>query len=454
MRHFIFLFIASYLFLSCNSEVKVENNNPLSTKDGFYLVEGLSYDVVFQKGDLVEYKGQEIPASHDLDLIVQWRKDDQHFLFVSHEILDSNHRLGDGGHMTKITLNEKGEVIKRENTSFEKVHGTGLNCGGSLGPDGMIYTAEEFPRESNKQLHNNGLWYRDTTQKTEYDRYLDFGWMVQVDPNTNEAVQKMYAMGRYSHEDIQFMPDGKTAYLSDDFMPAIVFKFVADEALDYSKGQLYALKVSGKEMKGEWIELPRDRDSLNVIRDVAARMGASLFARHEWLALDGQHLYIGETGYMEMKYEKHLKSGANMPHYFVKNHQVDSFNYSDQYGRILKLNLETNQMSVELEGGAQGDIEFANPDCIEFVEYKGKKQLFICEDRQGPNKEALCQVFRYDLEYKKLALIMVAPRGAETTGLSFDAKTSDLYLNVQHPSSTNQPPFDKGSTIRIKGLFD
>ena len=56
--------------------------------------------------------------------------------------------------------------------------------------------------------------------------------MVEVDPKTNKAIHKIYAMGRYMHEDAHCMPDRKTVYLSDDADPAVFFKFIAEKGYE------------------------------------------------------------------------------------------------------------------------------------------------------------------------------------------------------------------------------
>jgi secreted PhoX family phosphatase len=64
-----------------------------------------------------------------------------------------------------------------------------------------------------------------------------------------------YVMGRLSHENATFMPDGRTVYMSDDDTVnytnpkwntnsgGVFFKFIADQKVDLSSGTLYAAKA-------------------------------------------------------------------------------------------------------------------------------------------------------------------------------------------------------------------
>ena len=75
-----------------------------------------------------------------------------------------------------------------------------------------------------------------------------------------------YVMGRLSHENDTFMPDGRTVYMSDDDTVkytnpkwntnsgGVFFKFIADQKVDLSSGTLYVAKKN--RIQGQ-IPIPR-----------------------------------------------------------------------------------------------------------------------------------------------------------------------------------------------------
>jgi secreted PhoX family phosphatase len=82
-------------------------------------------------------------------------------------------------------------------------------------------------------------------------------------------------MGRFSMEQAQVMPDGKTVYYGDDGTNRILYKFVAEETGDLSRGTLYAARVTQLEDESfaiEWIELGAgdDRVIWRAIRELDA----------------------------------------------------------------------------------------------------------------------------------------------------------------------------------------
>ena len=116
-------------------------------------------------------------------------------------------------------------------------------------------------------------------QATPYD----YGYMVELFPDTDgglsTAVQKQYAMGRFSHENAVIMPDRKTVYYGDDDADAIFFKFVADAPGDLSAGSLFAAKVNQMEDESfslEWIELGKGNNEV-----IAQTIGAIALPNRE-----------------------------------------------------------------------------------------------------------------------------------------------------------------------------
>jgi len=90
-----------------------------------------------------------------------------------------------------------------------------------------------------------------------------YGFSDQVDPlgDNKYTYTKIYISGRSSKELITFMPDNKTAYITDDGERTAFFKLVLDRPADLSSGTLYIAKMTqtsadnGGSFNIKWIPL-------------------------------------------------------------------------------------------------------------------------------------------------------------------------------------------------------
>lgn len=441
------------------------------------LPEGFTYKTVFAEGDtVVTATGLRAPAKGSEDLVVYIPIDNSNehgYLYVSHESHKPNAILGDGGGASIMeVVKENGDwkvTGDKRSVDFSTVGETFRNCGGALTPHRTILTAEEeFPTSNTEIFSVDGI--TDTADFNGKKKYMNYGFMVEVDPKSGKALRKLKSMGRYCHEDAHCMPDGKTVYLTSDSKPAVIFKFVASQKGDYIQGQLYAYAPSADAKTGNWIALPMNEDSLLNITDVAVRMGAGMGIRHEWIEVVGNKLYITETGSNEFSFTEEVKAGGK-PFYYFKNLEVAQDTYKDVYGRVLELDLATNQLSVLLEGGLLPDDStfcFSNPDAMTSLSKNGKNYLVLSEDCNG-NKDGRVstdallrgethnEIYFLDLSItnptrKDLKRFMAAPEGCETTGNCFTPDGKSYFVTIQHPSTTNPAPFNRSTVIAVSGF--
>lgn len=273
-------------------------------------------------------------------------------------------------------------------------------------------------------------------------------------------------MGRFSHEAAQVMPDGRTVYLTDDFSGGCFFKFVANTFGDYSTGQLFAYKQFGS--TGTWLPMPMNRDSLNNARDVAQRLGATLFIRLEDIDMDSQgNIYIAETGADSVDLSSYITNGGVVANHLVSK-SVGSGKYDDPYGRVLKLDPITLGLSVLVEGGTSSDgkSNFASVDNIQID--RTRNIIYLQEDliATGRNRnpshitasnQIICEVYALNLSVPNatvndLKRFAVFPKGAEATGGYFTPDYNNFFINVQHPASGNGAPFNVSTTVCITGF--
>lgn len=417
--------------------------------------------------------------------------------------------LGEGGGMAIVPVIKQGAnwIIDEDyNPStkdtaiavdFSTVGWTTTNCGGFILGNGNHATAEEIFSNfsSNKAIANR----HDTLQnKYGYDGkgnytipvdYPEFGgqtikmnenlgWMVEVDPNKAKAVRKLYHMGRYSHEGGIAMEDGKTVYLTDDFYPAILFKYVADVKNDYSKGNLYAFKQDEDFTSGKWVQIERNLDSLINAREVALRKGATMFMRLEWAAVANGKVYIAETGRDNQNVSYGVNLGAKPANHWVNPPASATITYDNNtniidhpYGALLVLddrNAESPDLKIHLAGGTSTTkgFNFASVDGV-WAQTIGDKTWFVLqEDLIGRSRgrmpeynqaDEVPEAFFLDASIENptvddLHLICAGSQGSELTGACFTPDGSTMFINHQHPATTNTPPYDKSASIAVTGL--
>jgi uncharacterized protein len=481
-----FIFCASIILLfACNNASSQKNDVEIFKPIAYnfdtevpILPEKFSFDIVFHEDDtVIAPNGKLVPAKghHDMIQYIPIKKSNEHgYLYVSHETHDTNSVLGDGGGGAVLEIKKENgkwkKIGKPRAIDFSTVGNTSRNCGGAVTPYGTILTAEETEPQSNLQVYVRDQ-IRDTSNYNGRKRFENIGWMVEVDPKSGKALRKLYSMGRFQHEDVAFMPDNKTVFLTDDYTPAVFFKFVADVPNQYDKGQLYAYQQSKDGKVGKWISLPMVMDSLVNIRDVALRMGASCFVRQEWVEIVGNKVYITETGNDKFDLTKQIKMGATIPNYLDKQCRVTGNEFSDPYGRVLVLDLTTNEIKPYINGGfdnADVNFCFSNPDALTAVKIKGKDYLVISEDLIGIDKnrvgakalahnEVYNEVYFIDLSIvnptlKDLKRFAVGPKGSETSGDFFTPDAKTYFLSVHVPDKKNKAPYHKSSVIAIQGF--
>ena len=446
--------------------------------DSLILPEGFTYEVLFSAKDPVtRADGQKFPAKgyHDLTVFIP---DEEHpntkgWLFISHETKYKDDGLGDGGGATMFEIEKQVSgwkvVSDYEHIDFSGVGYTNRNCGGSLTPNGTIFTCEESWSKSTDYLYMDGNGLRDTSWVNGRPAWQNMGYIVEVDPSTRKVIKKHYQMGKYVHEDVHCTTDGKAVYLTDDMNPGVFYKFVPTTPYDYNTGTLYAYQESTDSKSGNWLELPNDTVSWVNISHIALEKGATMHIRHEWVEEIKGKLYISETGQDHYNLTQSHERGGQFSGYALSNLRKGETgeDFDDPYGRILEFDPETDQMRVWMEGGPMSDGSgcFSNPDCNTSVTIGGKTYLVLSEDiigmdrgRSGPDpKNYHNELYFLDMSIENptvddLMRFAVAPKNSETTGVVFTPDGKHMIMNIQHPDPSNPAPFNLSCTIIISGF--
>ncbi len=398
-----------------------------------------------------------------------------------------------------------GRTGKYFNVDFANTVGeTGMNCGGiSSIVDGRIWTAEEWWRNSNDDiasLRNLDPYTISTDIQGDFDgkqieKYQNFNYMVEIDPREAVAIRKQYNWGRQPFEGGTIMEDNKTVYLGADATPGIFSKFVADVAGDFTKGTLYAYKHDAPTAPEDpWVEIENlALEDMLSFSELALEAGATMFNRLEWVTNYGGKVYMTETGRdgIGSRFENGIKAGGVLDYHMLSAVKtrfpemeekpddviiefVKRGGFNDYYGRVLEFDPATGLVTTYLEGGPffRHSPEFAqypekhlsNPDGLNVMIIEGKPFMLISEDLNGTSNGRVpagitnrtCELYILDMAIEQptiedLTRISVVPVGAEVTGAqpSTDGKT--LFVNSQHPSSSNPYPYNNSLTYAITG---
>ena len=164
----------------------------------------------------------------------------------------------------------KWDVLNSKMLDLSDINGGWVLCFGSISPWGTPLFSEELYFDNTERWNDEGFRYHyDQTRLADYLGHYpnpyDYGYIIEVE-NADSAdpdLNRHLAMGRFSHENAEVMPDEKTVYLTDDGYDTVLYKFIANTAGDLSAGTLYAAHVSQDENRDastagfdvNWIEL-------------------------------------------------------------------------------------------------------------------------------------------------------------------------------------------------------
>jgi len=453
----------------------------------------------------------EVPAKQWHDFIgftedVVSGSPDLGWVSVNHERVVADDNIGDGGGMTVFKIRRDAntdtlQVINQTltdgrsgkffNVDFVNTVGeTGMNCGGIVSQyDGRIWTAEEWFRGGNDDI----AALRDTNDFTiagsgitaadgqTVAKYQNFNWMVEIDPREAKAVRKQYNWGRQPFEGGAVLPDNQTVILGADNTPGFLTKFVATTPGDFTTGTTYVYK---HDANPKWVAVDNtDFSKMLNFADEAVAAQATMFNRLEWVAYNPENgnIYITETGRDNPAgrwIDEHTAGAVHAPHTLARataqGTHPDSADYWDYYGRVLELDMTTDEVSVFLEAGphfpngvtmsSYPSTHLSNPDGLNFLQADGRTFMLICEDLNGTSMGRMpegvcnrtCELFMLDMaianpDIDDLVRISTTPLGAEITGVIATPDGKSILVNSQHPSGVNPYPYNNSLTFAITG---
>ncbi|MFT7379870.1 MAG: DNA-binding beta-propeller fold protein YncE, partial [Bacteroidia bacterium] len=278
-------------------------------------------------------------------------------------------------------------------------------------------------------------------------------------------------------------PEGLIFVSADKSTDGKPYLISTNEAFDDYEGSVSAYSITG--MDGEnWVEINNsDINKMLHYQEEAINVGATMYNRLEWVTYDKetQAVYMTETGRDNPAgawRDANAAGAALAPHHIARGIEqgTDALasDYWDYYGRVLKYDPVTEDMTVQIEGGpylassptqsTYPENHLSNPDGLTTMEINGKSYLIICEDLNGTSygrvpagiTNRACEMYMLDLAIENpttedLVRIAVSPFGSEITGACPTPDGKTLMVNAQHPSSANPFPYNYSLTFALTG---
>ena len=289
---------------------------------------------------------------------------------------------------------------------FAPVVQTTRNCSGGVTPWGTIITSEE--------TYNGG--------DANADGFTDVGWQVEIDPRTHSVVDhdndgtpdKLWALGRFSHENIVVANDSITAYQAEDGGTGGVYKFVADEKMNLSKGTLYVLQRDDvDETIGRWIVVPNStQEEMNTTRALAASVGGTRWGGCEDVEI---HPLTGEI-------------------FFTEKGNGDTWKFSDDgltVSGIEKFLSNENYPVYHSTGMVEESYRTGNDN----LTFDDMGNLWVLQD--GGRNFIWMAYADHTPANPHVEIFMTTPRGSEPTGMTFTPDHKYMFLSIQNPSGAN-----------------
>lgn len=365
------------------------------------------YQFLAQTGDAYMSGNGAVPSNFDFTGYVPIN-DSSKYGYV-----DVNHERSVGGvSVFDVHFNDTTGLWKVDNSGpvdFTTVVGTRSNCSGGVTPWGTSITCEET-LPGTGDLNNDG--------------YIDYGWHVEVDPKTRQVKdygngpEKLWALGRVSHENIVVSNDKVTAYFGEDDGLGNVYKFVADNPGNLSAGKLYVLKLDAPMSSGEptgstgtWIQVPNTtKAERNDVKVFGTAMGTT-FSGVEDVEIGTIDTMVYFTAKGLNRIYRFKDDGTSVSNFITyaggKSYRVSSGNY----------------VITEDWGSGNDNLTFDDRGNLWVLQDGGRNHVWVI--RPGHTQSN-----------PKIEVFMHIPREAEPTGMTFTPDYKYMFISIQEPASS------------------
>ncbi|MCY7421671.1 MAG: DUF839 domain-containing protein [Chitinophagaceae bacterium] len=250
------------------------------------------------------------------------------------------------------------------------------------------------------------------------DGYEDLGWIVEIDPATRTVINqdgiggadKLWAMGRQTHENVTIAADQTVAYWgADNTTNGFLYKFVPAVPGNFSAGNLYVLETTGLGT-GTWKQVSNTtKAERNNTISASVTAGAYNFNRIEDVELgpDGK-LYLTSTATGRI------------------------FRLTDAGTTVSNLEVFVDKTLFDVGGTP---VQFEWPDNLAF---DGEGNLWVLQD--GGQNHIWVVDPTHTAASPAIRVFANTPTGSEPTGITFSPDFNFLFISLQHPSGSNSTP--------------
>jgi uncharacterized protein len=368
----------------------------------FRLPQTHEFQVLLQRGDTLS-DGNILPE--DFDFTGYFPIDSSRKGLL---LLNAENRNGDVSVHNLELKNENWEIINGSLIDFSAVNGTTDNCSGTFTPWGTFITCEE-----------------DTIGDLNQDGYYDLGWAIEIDPVNRKVIDqpgglagadKLWALGNFKHENAVVHPNQRTVYQGADMPFGFLFKFVANEPGNLSKGKLFAYKGS-KSGNGKWIQINnKTPEEQNTTYAQCVALQATPFHGIE----DVEISPIDGKIYFTVKDENKIYR-FNDPDP-LKGLEVENM---ETYASDMAYSIQTKNGTASEDWGRGNDnLAFDNLGNLWVLQNGNKNYIWVIDNghtQQNP----------------KVRIFGQTPKGSEPTGITFTPDYKYLFMSIQHPSKNN-----------------
>ena len=280
-------------------------------------------------------------------------------------------------------------------------------CSGTVTPNGTVMVVEE----NVGQTDTNG------------DGYNDDGWIVEIDPvtrtviesdATHPGVDKLWAIGRQSRENVLILPDNKTLYTgADNAANSFVYKFVATTAGDFSSGQLYVLVTTASLGTGTWKSIA---NTTKAQRNTTIALSTAAPAAYSFNGVED------------------MERGPDGKIYFTAKGPGRIYRFTDDGTTVSSLEIFVANTTYDIDPGP-GVVNELWDIGNDNLAFDGEGNLWVLQDGArnhiwvvGPTHTAATPAVR---------LFGKTPAGSEPTGISFTPDYKYMFISMQHPSAAN-----------------
>ncbi|MBB4080067.1 hypothetical protein GGR28_002697 [Lewinella aquimaris] len=374
------------------------------------------FQQIHKEGTRYTIGGGIVPANHDFTAYLPIAgSSERGYLSINHETTPGG-VSNLGVHYDATARLWRIDSSRAVNFSGADLVTTMRNCSGGVTPWGTVITSEETY----------------TSGDANNDGYDDVGWLVEIDPATarvlehgNGKPEKLWAIGRASHENATILSDEKTLFTGEDGTSGALFKFVADRARDLRAGKLYTLvldePMNGFEpagTTGKWVEVPNATpEDRNNTRALAIALGATNFNGIE--DVDVNPL----TGQI----------------HFASKGAGRIYQFTDGSKGITEFTTFVGGMSYSLntvEGTVEEPWGIGNDNLV----FDDRGNLWVLQD--GDNNYIWTVGPDHTQEVPRVKLFSSMPIDAEPTGLTFSPDYRFGFFSIQHPAATSEPQRD------------